>query len=157
MRQAFLGKAEGWRELQPLVHEQCPSPCSGRSHPAWLLYLCLSACFLHEPVQAAAASPGALLPQSLGESCTCFPRLQGAHLHPSSEPPWGHWASADGPCLSIIVHAGDWEPKSKGFLLGLADRWGSYGQGLGFSLLQFYYLKMGIGAGFALTCCQLLR
>lgn len=141
-----------------MVCEQCPSPCRAGSHPAWLLYLHLSACFLHEPVQAAAASLGALLQQSLGESCTCFPHLQ-VHICTLFWAPMGPvslcWWTTFQYCL--VVHAGDWEPKSKGFLLDLADDWGSFGQGLGFSFPQFCSLEMGIGAGFVLTCRQLLR
>lgn len=154
-----MGKAEGWGELQPLDHEQCPSPCSGRSHPAWLLYLRLSACFLHEPLQAAAASPRALLQQSLEESCTCFPTCR---VHICTPLPSPHGAT--GPLLmdhnSVLSYCPCWRLGTKEQRFSswpCCDSWGSCGQSLGFSLLQFYYLKMGIGAGFALTCCQLLR
>lgn len=143
MRQAFWGKAEGWGELQPLVHEQCPSPCSSGSHPAWLLYLRLSACFLHEPVQAAATSLGTLLQQSLGKSCTCFPHLQGAHLHPSSEPPCGQWGSADGPHFSVVLVSmlGTGNQRAKVFFLALLMARATMDRALVFLCLSSAILK----------------
>lgn len=112
----------------------------------------------------AAGSPGASLQQSRGGVLHLLPLPVRAHLCTSLLSPHeagrvlleGSWQTTFPYCLSVC--AGDREPKGKGFLLGFADGWGSFGQGLGSSLPAFCYLETGMRAtGFALTCRQLLR